>query len=231
MGGLRGTLTGCVGAALLLCAACDLVENRKFSPADFANNGGGYYTGLGGYSGTVITSGPGGSPGKISLDAGGYGGYGFGGAGGFPDAGSQCILDQTGGCIQNCYTAVTTIYPPLCDPGSRVYFCAGGMAPRYQCPPGSCGSQYQYCCDSTTGTLSVPFCSASGLLNACTNNGQYTADTVCIPNQFAGISDCLILNGATCSSTSFQCTSGRNRCYCDGMTFRWSCTSGGLGLP
>jgi hypothetical protein len=234
MGGLRGTLTGWIAAALLLCAACDLVENRKFSPADFGDNGGGYYTGLGGYTGAG-SNGPGGSSTRVSLDAGGYGGgKGFGGAGGFAvDAGNPCGIDQSGGCIQSCYSVNAPIFPATCDPSSRSYYCANGAVTRYQCPLGSCGSVYQYCCDTSTGVLSVPFCNSSGYLNGCSDNSQYVMQPVCIPSQAGGVSDCQVLNGSGCSSAGIECESGSSRCYCDGQTYRWSCTStsGGLGVP
>ena len=180
--------------------------------------------------GAARATGGGGDAGAGSVAVHGAGGESGGNdeGGGGADAGGACgqLFNV---CVDSCGIDVTSSdWAPVsevCEDGGLM--CPGGTFIYGDCPPRSCARRRLYCCDLTTGDVTLAACQADGL-RACAADKPETLNYYgCIPTALTATGCVYSLRGQACGGPAHSCADGLLHCACDqpdgdgGMA--WSC--------
>lgn len=147
---------------------------------------------------------------------------------GGPDVGPSCgSLYNV--CVQSCGSDVTgSDWAPLsqiCAEG--VVSCPGGTLNYGSCAVGTCARRRSYCCNATSGDVTLAPCQSDGL-RACPADLSATQNPYgCVPTALADSGCSMSLAGQACGEPAHNCADVFVHCTCtpsvaDGGTV-WSC--------
>jgi hypothetical protein len=151
------------------------------------------------------------------------------GVGGNAGAGGANIdtscLGAFEGCISTCGAADVIVNPsPYCDAQGRPQ-CPTGSQAIATCAPQSCARVYNNCCDPITGANGPAPCRPDGIRDVCPTGALPAPDFQCIPAGL-GVTDCLDLQGRSCTLAGQRCHGGYGDCSCPpaDLPMTWQCT-------
>ncbi len=139
-----------------------------------------------------------------------------------PDEGDCAEILLSPFCVHSCESPIQEVRKQCVDGKWR---CPDGSFESSECPPGSCGSPYPYCCDIPAGQEAPAACRLQECLE---ETSSVEEERACLL-QLEDASECLELDGLACD-TELECADpGRcsPTCSCsragEDLGHQWSC--------